>query len=73
MHEKRKYTYFAVEGLTSTSKILKCETSVNINSEQLAYPPSTCTVSTQNAVNKNSQEYTDSTHSFPLLAPVVTF
>ena len=41
------------KSLTSTSKTLDCETLDNINSEQLASPP---TVSTPNAVNKNAQE-----------------
>ena len=41
------------KSLTSTLKTLDCETLDNINSEQLASPP---TVSTPNAVNKNAQE-----------------
>ena len=50
------------KSLTSTPKTLDCETPVN--SEQLASPPSTPTVSTPNAVNKNAQEssFTDSAH-----------
>ena len=41
------------KSLTSTPKTLDCETLVNINGEQLASPPSTPTVGTPNAVNKN--------------------
>ena len=41
------------KSLTSTPKTLDCETPVN--SEQLASPPSTPTVSTPNAVNKKSR------------------
>ena len=50
------------KSLTSTPKTLDCETAVN--SEQLASPPSTPTVSTPNAVNKNAQKssFTDSVH-----------
>ena len=40
------------KSLTSTPKTLDCETPVNINSEQLASPPSTPRVSTPNVVNK---------------------
>ena len=40
------------KSLTSTPKTLDCETPVNINSEQLASPPSTSRVSTSNVVNK---------------------
>ena len=43
------------KSLTSTPKTLDWETTVNINSEQVASPPSTPTVSTPNAVNKNAQ------------------
>ena len=50
--------------LTSTPKTLDCETPINVNSEQLASPPSTPTVSTPNSVNKNAQEssFNDSAH-----------
>ena len=41
------------KSLTSTPKT-DCETLANISSNQLAYPPSTPTVSTPNAVNKNA-------------------
>ena len=62
------------KSLTSTPKTLDCETPVNINGDQLAFPPSTPTVSTPNAVDKNAQEpsFTDSARSSPLSAPVVT-
>ena len=61
------------KSLTSTPKTLDCKTPVNINSNQLASPPST-DVSTPNAVNKNAQEpsFTDSAPSSPLSASVVT-
>ena len=57
---------------TSTPKALDCETPANINSEQLASPPNTPTVSTPNAVNKNAQQshFTDLAHSSPLSAPI---
>ena len=60
------------KSLTSTPKTLNCETPININREQLASFPSTPTVSTSNAVNKNAQEssFTDSAHSSPLSAPI---
>ena len=60
------------KSVTSTPDTLDCETLVNINSEELAYPPSTPAVSTPNAVNKNQQEsfFTDLTNSSPLLAPI---
>ena len=56
------------KSLTSSSKILDCETPVNINCEQLASPPNTRIVSTPNVVNKNAQEFpfTDSAHNSPL-------
>ena len=41
-----------LKSLTNTPKSLDCETPVNINSEQLASPPSTPRVSTPNAVKK---------------------
>ena len=41
------------KSLASTPKKLDCETPAN--SEQLVFPPSTPTVSTPNAVNKNAQ------------------
>ena len=58
------------KSLTSTPKTLDCETPVN--SEQLASPPSTPTVSTPNAVNKKAQEssFTDSAHPSPLSDPI---
>ena len=58
------------KSLTSTLKTLDCETPVN--SEQLASPPSTPTVSTPNAVNKKAQEssFTDSAHPSPLSDPI---
>ena len=58
------------KSLTSTPKALDCETPVN--SEQLASPPSTPTVSTPNAVNKKAQEssFTDSAHPSPLSDPI---
>ena len=40
--------------LTSTPKTLDYETPININSEQHASTPSTPTVSSPNAVNKNA-------------------
>ena len=43
------------KSLTSTPKTLDCETPVNVNSEQRASAPSTPTVSTPNAVNKNAK------------------
>ena len=60
------------KSLTSTPKTLDWEAPVNINSEQLASPPSTPTVSTPNAVNKNAQEssFIDSAHLLPLSSPV---
>ena len=60
------------KSLTSTPKTLDWETTVNINSEQVASPPSTPPVSTPNAVNKNAQEsaFTDSAHPSPLSGPV---
>ena len=56
--------------LTSPPKTLDCETLVD--SEQLASPPSTPTVSTPNAVNKKAQEssFTDSAHPSPLSDPI---
>ena len=58
------------KSLTSTPKTLDCETPVN--SEQLASPPSTPTVSTPNAVNKKAQEssFTGSAHPTPLSDPI---
>ena len=58
------------KSLTSTLKTLDCETPVN--SEQLASPPSTPTVSTPNAVNKKAQEFSfaDLAHPSPLSDPV---
>ena len=58
------------KSLTSTLKTLDCETPVN--SEQLASPPSTPTVSTPNAVNKKAQEssFTGSAHPTPLSDPI---
>ena len=63
-----------LKSLTNTPKSLDCETPVNINSELLAFPPSTPRVSTPNAVNKNAQEssFTYSACSSPLSALVVT-
>ena len=60
------------KSLTSTPKTLDGETPVNINSEQLASPPSTLTVSAPNVVHKNAQEssFTDSTHPSPLSASI---
>ena len=57
------------KSLTGTPKT-DCETP--IDSEQLASPPSTPTVSTPNAVNKNAQEssFTDSAHPSPLSDPI---
>ena len=62
------------KSLTSIPKTLDCETSTNINSNRLASPPRTTTVSTPNAVSKTAQEpsFTDSARSSPLSAPVVT-
>ena len=62
------------KSLTSIPKTLDCETSTNINSNRLASPPRTTTVSTPNAVSKTAQEpsFTDSACSSPLSAPVVT-
>ena len=60
------------KSLTSTPKTLDCEAPVNINSDQLASPPSTPTISTPNAVDKNVQEPwfgTDSGHPFPSSTP----
>ena len=63
-----------LKSLTNTPKSLDCETPVNINSELLAFPPSTPRVSTPNALNKNAQEssFTYSARSSPLSALVVT-
>ena len=63
-----------LKSLTNTPKLLDCETHVNINSEQLASPPSTPRISTPNVVNKNAQEssFSDSARSSPLSAPAVT-
>ena len=60
------------KSLTSTPKTLDWEAPVNINSEQLASPPSTPTVSTPNAVNKNAQEssFIGSAHLLPLSSPI---
>ena len=56
----------------NTPKTLVCEATVHINSEQLASPPGAPTVSTPNAVNKNTQEssFTDLARSSSLSAPV---
>ena len=56
------------KSLTSTTKTLDCEAPLNINSEQLASPPSIPTVSTLNPVSKNAEEssFTDSAQLSPL-------
>ena len=58
------------KSLTSTPETLDCEAPVN--SEPLASPPSTPTVSTPNAANKKGQEssFTDSAHPSPLSDPI---